>query len=171
MGEGSLDWSANNTLDAAALYSEITRFEGNSLVEGDIVANTEKTGMIYVPKPVKPSFNIDFGECVELIGRPIIVNGESNLPPNRPVSAVLDFKNVKGTFNIIVTDKQRMKYMPNLRTSTTPLITVTDDAKFNFNYNVHVTKRMKTQIAKFTARAVIPKPCTTVTSKSRRTSS
>ena len=140
MGEGSLDWSANNSLDAATLYREITRFEGNSLVEGDIVANTEKAGMVYVAKPVKPSFNIDFGECVELIGRPIIVNGESNLPENRPVSAILDFKNVEGTFNIIVTDKQRMKYTPNLRTSTTPLIPVTNYAKYSYNYNIHVTK-------------------------------
>ena len=59
---------------------------------------------------------------------------------NLPVIAIIDFKNVEGTFNILVTDKQRMKYIPNLRTSTTPLITVTNYAKYNYNYNIHVTK-------------------------------
>ena len=141
MGEGHLDWTANNSLDADTLYSEITRFEGRSLAEGDIVANTEKAGLEYVASPVTPSFNIDFGECVELFGKPILVNNEKTiLPPNRPASAILDFKNVKGTFNILVTDKKRMKYKPNLRTSTTPLIWVTDNAKYLYNYNIHVTK-------------------------------
>ena len=56
------------------------------------------------------------------------------------MTAIVDFKNVEGTFNILVTDKQRMKYIPNLRTSTTPLITVTNYAKYNYNYNIHVTK-------------------------------
>ena len=43
MGEGNLDWSANGSLDAAILYKQITEFEGNSLLEGGIVANTDKT--------------------------------------------------------------------------------------------------------------------------------
>ena len=38
MGEGQLDWSANNSLDPTALFSEITRFEGESLLEGGIIA-------------------------------------------------------------------------------------------------------------------------------------
>ena len=141
MGQGSLDWSANGSLDAKALYDEITEFEGNSLLQGGIVANTEeKEGFIYWAKKVTPSFNIDFGECVELNGRPVVVNGRSILRENQPVSVLLDFKNVEGTFNIIVTDKMRIKYKPNMRTSTTPLITVTNYAKYNYNFNMHITK-------------------------------
>ena len=141
MGEGCLDWSANGSLDAETLYDQITEFEGKSLLEGEIIANREKKeGFIYWAKEVNPSFNIHFGECVEIIGRPVVVGGKSILRPNQPATLVLDFKNMEGTFNIIVTDKQRIKYKPNMRTSTTPLITVTNSAKYSYNYVTHVTK-------------------------------
>ena len=109
MGGGYLDWSANGSMDPATLYSQITRFKGNSLLEGDIIANTEREGFVLAAKTVKPSFNIDFGECVEVYGRPIIVKGDNTLRPNQPVTAILDFKNLDGNFNIIVTDKQRIQ--------------------------------------------------------------
>ena len=51
-GEGSLDWSANNTIQVEQLYREITRFEGESLLEGDIVANTEREAFAYESRPV-----------------------------------------------------------------------------------------------------------------------
>ena len=58
---------------------------------------------------------------------------------------VLDFKNLEGTFSILVTDSQRMKYEPNMRTSTTPFLTVTNYAKYNYNYHIHVTKTVMQQ--------------------------
>ena len=137
-GEDSLDWSANNTIQVEQLYREITRFEGKSLLEGDIVANTEREAFAYESQPVKPNFNIDFGECVHLAAQGPWFGMQ--LRETQPVIAIVDFKNVEGTFNILVTDKQRMKYIPNLKTSTTPLITVTNYAKYNYNYNIHVTK-------------------------------
>ena len=138
MGKGQLDWSANNSLDPTVLYSEITRFEGESLLEGGIIANTEKDGILYVAKEVTPIFNIDFGECVELESRPVIVEGRVMIRKNQPVILILDFKNVKGTFNIIVTDKTRMKNKPSLKTSTTPLISATDYATYSYNYNTQI---------------------------------
>ena len=113
--EESLDWSANNTMQAEQLYSEITRFEGKSLLEGEVVANTEREAFVYESQPVEPSFNIDFGECVNVYGRgPMFVQGKRLLlRENQPVMAIVDFKNVEGTFNILVTDKQRMKHIPN----------------------------------------------------------
>ena len=138
-GEGSLDWSANNTIQEEQLYSEVTRFEGKSLLAGDIIAkNTEREAFVYESQPVKPNFNIDFGECVHLAAQGPWFGMQ--LRETQPVIAIVDFKNVEGTFNILVTDKQRMKYIPNLKTSTTPLITVTNYAKYNYNYNIHVTK-------------------------------
>ena len=141
-GEGSLDWTANNTIQAEQLYKEITRFEGKSLLEGDIVANTEREAFAYRAQPVRPGFNLDFGECVDLEGLgPWISQGKRQKPrPNQPATIIVDFKNVEGTFGILVTDKQRMKHRPNMKTSTTPLITVTNNAKYNYNYNIHVTK-------------------------------
>ena len=141
MGQGNLDWSANGSLDVGALYDQITESKGKSLLEGGIVANVkEREGFLYAAKRVTPNINIDFGECVELNGRPVIVNGRSILRPNQPVSVILDFKNVEGTFNIIVTDKERITHKPNMRTSTTPLITVSNDANYSYNYNMHITK-------------------------------
>ena len=141
MGQGNLDWSANGSLHAAALYDQITEFEGNSLLQGGIIANEdEREGMIFRAKKVNPSFNIDFGECIEILGMPVFVGGKIILRPNQPSSLILDFKNVEGTFDIIVTDEQRIKYKPNMRTSTTPLITVSNSYKYSYNYNMHVTQ-------------------------------
>ena len=86
-GEGYLDWSANGSLDVDQLYNQITRFEGRSLLEGDIVANGEDEGFIFKAEPVKPFFNIDFGECVNVIGMgPWFVDGKrKQLRPNQPV--------------------------------------------------------------------------------------
>ena len=81
MGKGHLDWTANNSLDPAALYAEITRFEGRSLLKGGIIANTEKDGFIAWAKNVSPKFNIDFGECIQLHLRPV-VKGRVILRPN-----------------------------------------------------------------------------------------
>ena len=106
-GEGSLDGTANNTIQAEQLYKEIARFEGKSLLEGDIVANTEREAFSYREQPVQPSFNVDW-KMIET-------------RPNQPATVIVDFKNVEGTFGILVTDKQRMKYRPNMKTSTTPL--------------------------------------------------
>ena len=144
MRKGHLDWTANNSLDPAVLYAEITRFEGKSMLESGIVANTKKDGILYVAKKVTPSFNIDFGECVELEAKPVFVRGRVIIRKNQPVILILDFKDVKGTFNIIVTDKKRMKNQPSLKTSTTPIITATYYAKYSYNYNTQI-KQTKMQ--------------------------
>ena len=141
-GEGYLDWSANNSIGIEQLYNQVTRFEGRSLLEGDIVANSESEGFVFKAVPVCPFFNIDFGECVNLVSLgPWFVNGKRKaLRENQPVVLVLDFKNLEGTFSILVTDQQRMKYEPNMRTSTTPFLTVTSFANYNYNYHIHVTE-------------------------------
>ena len=64
-GEGSLDWSANNTIQEEQLYSEVTRFEGKSQLAGDIIANTEREAFVCESQP---NLNIDFGEYVNVVG-------------------------------------------------------------------------------------------------------